>query len=554
MDTWMVAVAAGAGLIARHFKKCKQTGEQITPESSSNISLTNKPNSPKYPPDKKWPFRRSTKKDKSEVSQGVSDTEVTSTSEFDTVNGVISGNCEGSNVFSPSTIMSHIARSRLLLKNRRPIKPLTSLESCLMAQVETKEYISSPFASPSSQTTRPFLVTDGSKVINRYSGGSFIGSLNTIENDAMLNLCIGISFGILYSFMANRHEVEKLNRLLKQTENLVQDLEEELEMKDSLIMQELAIDDHKSQSPHNSEQSTDGNDKEYVVIHKTKDESFSKIEAELEMLELNMSSSTLERRISNLVEEYCQKENRLHVSLVVYRFRRLGRERTLQPCTEGFAGGYGGLPGKICGGGVIRKGEMLFWYRNEDGEFGSSSEIQITVQVSENTSQSSYSSTSPIFVSLLLDLCDQWHGKLLLIGTGTCLVQKVKLFDFIIAFDPKSLREAKQEDNNCDTQELWGLNANNYPRPAGTPFAPPQSNTPFSSSRPVAGAFRPASSPSTTPSFPSGPAVGSEVPGFRPMQTGRPTPPYGPPTTGPFQLHHSRHLHHLLDSPYCRQQ
>ncbi|KAI3783029.1 hypothetical protein L2E82_13091 [Cichorium intybus] len=83
---------------------------------------------------------------------------------------------------------------------------------------------------------------------------------------------------------------------------LVQDLEEELEMKDSLIMQELAIDDHKSQSPHNSEQSTDGNDKEYVVIQKTKDESFSKIEAELEMLELNMSSSTLERRISNLVE------------------------------------------------------------------------------------------------------------------------------------------------------------------------------------------------------------------------------------------------------------
>ncbi|KAI3514889.1 hypothetical protein L1887_13636 [Cichorium endivia] len=50
---------------------------------------------------------------------------------------------------------------------------------------------------------------------------------------------------------------------------------------------------------------------------------------------------------------------------------------------------------------------MLFWYRNEDGEFGSSSEIQITVQVSENTSQSSYSSTSPIFVFLRLDLCDQ---------------------------------------------------------------------------------------------------------------------------------------------------
>ncbi|KAL4572013.1 hypothetical protein LXL04_018781 [Taraxacum kok-saghyz] len=79
--------------------------------------------------------------------------------------------------------------------------------------------------------------------------------------------------------------------------------------------------------------------------------------------------------------------------------------------------------------------------------------------------------------------------------------------------------------------------ANNYPRPAATPFAPPQSNTPFSSSRPVANsAFRPTPPPNTPPSFPSGPVVGSEVPGFRPMQTAtRPTPPYGPPTTGPFQ-------------------
>ncbi|KAI3773054.1 hypothetical protein L6452_04252 [Arctium lappa] len=41
--------------------------------------------------------------------------------------------------------------------------------------------------------------------------------------------------------------------------------------------------------------------------------------------------------------------------------------------------------------------------------------------------------------------------------------------------------------------------------------------------------------PSTTPSLPSRPVVGSEVPGFRPMQTGRPTAPYGPPSTGPFQ-------------------
>ncbi|KAL2535702.1 Protein transport protein Sec24-like [Forsythia ovata] len=96
-----------------------------------------------------------------------------------------------------------------------------------------------------------------------------------------------------------------------------------------------------------------------------------------------------------------------------------------------------------------------------------------------------------------------------------------------------------------------------YPlRPAATPFAAPQSATPFVSSGPVVGseasAFRPAPPPSSqfpTPSFSSGPLVGSEAlgPGYRPPPPGRsneivrppPPPPSslsnGPPTAGPFQ-------------------
>ena len=38
-----------------------------------------------------------------------------------------------------------------------------------------------------------------------------------------------------------------MNDLLKQTENLVQDLQDELEMKDSLTVKELAIEDYGSQ-------------------------------------------------------------------------------------------------------------------------------------------------------------------------------------------------------------------------------------------------------------------------------------------------------------------
>ncbi|CAI9781212.1 unnamed protein product [Fraxinus pennsylvanica] len=92
-------------------------------------------------------------------------------------------------------------------------------------------------------------------------------------------------------------------------------------------------------------------------------------------------------------------------------------------------------------------------------------------------------------------------------------------------------------------------------RPAATPFAAPQSATPFVSSGPVVGseasAFRPAppSSQIPTPPFSSGPLVGLEAPapGYRPPSLGRsneivrppPPPPSslanGPPLTGPFQ-------------------
>lgn len=84
--------------------------------------------------------------------------------------------------------------------------------------------------------------------------------------------------------------------------------------------------------------------------------------------------------------------------------------------------------------------------------------------------------------------------------------------------------------------------SNSYLRPAATPFAAPQSTTPFLSSRPVVGSeaspFRPTSAPapmSTTPFQSSGPVVGSEAPGFRPTQPSPSPPSFGPPAVGPFQ-------------------
>lgn len=125
------------------------------------------------------------------------------------------------------------------------------------------------------------------------------------------------------SIIANKREIDKLRVLLKQSEHLVQDLQEELDMKDSMTVKELHNENYGSQDTcdHSSydkelnefspEKHVDNSPKIYSkeshhqkVEHSS--ESMSKIEAELEAelerLGLDMNASSLERKLSELVE------------------------------------------------------------------------------------------------------------------------------------------------------------------------------------------------------------------------------------------------------------
>lgn len=127
--------------------------------------------------------------------------------------------------------------------------------------------------------------------------------------------------GMIFSFWKNRKEMEKLNEFLRQSENLVQDLHEELEMKESLTVKELTTEDCESQDAHNDSSNNGAlqapsskgkldksltNYDEDCQSQKTEKESRSKIEAELEAelerLELSMNSSTLEGKLAQLKE------------------------------------------------------------------------------------------------------------------------------------------------------------------------------------------------------------------------------------------------------------
>lgn len=131
------------------------------------------------------------------------------------------------------------------------------------------------------------------------------------SHDGMVLFCLGISIGMIFSQISNKRKVDEMKDLLQQTENLVQDLQEELEMKDSLTVKELANEDYESQETHDHAFGSETNeDYELQDAHDQKAEEnlelMSKIEAELEAelerLELSMNSSCLERKLSHLVE------------------------------------------------------------------------------------------------------------------------------------------------------------------------------------------------------------------------------------------------------------
>ena len=129
----------------------------------------------------------------------------------------------------------------------------------------------------------------------------------------LLFFLLGINIGIMSTIVANKTKLDKLNAVLKQAKNLVQDLHEKLEKNDLFIVKELSNEGFESRGangisflnhkPNASLTEYDERDSDYQKAEHS--EAISQIEAELESelerLELNMKKSSLER-ISNYFE------------------------------------------------------------------------------------------------------------------------------------------------------------------------------------------------------------------------------------------------------------
>lgn len=283
MDLWLIAATAATGLVTKHLQNVSK-GKESFPEDFPHV----KPESPRCV-----------------VSSLVSDKKPNEENFEDCING------EDLDVFGVE-ICSDSFGNRAFLKRkqryRRLIKPFS------MNRLHREEHMLSPFPSPCVAVSRPLVVTDGAKVISKSSGDSIsqncgIPQLRKLEasglyvkrrggstsrtsdngigsKDAALLLCVGISIGIMSSFVANQTEVKKVKEELKETESLVKDSEDGVETKDS-----LTVDDDEL---HDGEKTAENS------------ESIGEIEAELvaelEMLQMNMNSSNIETQPSDVFE------------------------------------------------------------------------------------------------------------------------------------------------------------------------------------------------------------------------------------------------------------
>ncbi|XP_022137595.1 uncharacterized protein LOC111009000 [Momordica charantia] len=218
------------------------------------------------------------------------------------------------------------------------IKPLSSVEDCLVfresslslcetklpkgSNFDAKESVCGVSQPPFGSLTTSDIVSN--KTVKGWERNSRSSNKMVKREDSASKgapdesfiLYLGFFIGIIYSFLSSKREVYKLEELLKQTEYLVQDLQEELEMKDSLKLKELTHDNCESEYTFSnafSEKTEDGSSPKHVMDytvnfnteelyeHKAVEssESMSRIEAELEAelerLGLNINTQGVER-------------------------------------------------------------------------------------------------------------------------------------------------------------------------------------------------------------------------------------------------------------------
>ncbi|CAA0825551.1 Unknown protein [Striga hermonthica] len=337
MDLWVVAAAAGAGYIAKNIRNLSSDEKEYPAagpshmyshtttqsESTNFLQQLREKTCPLRRPERKIP-RHDSSKYFPEVSRvTISRNKEESTRLFDDCKTGLepkgSLNFDGSGKRGD---LRRVSKKKLSVSKKCSLcscGPVTSLGRCL----DENEGL---YSSVSSD--KPLFDTDLTQVVDGPGCSSAILGLEGCRDEptekdeskegpgTMLLFVTGMIIGILSATIAWKTEVDKLNKQLKQMQNLVEDLHEELDMKDTLLVKDITDEGYYLSAVNhdtplstkepiaspcgaevNKPEKNDGlkaNDR-YTENLELMSKIESELEAELEMLENNMKASSLER-------------------------------------------------------------------------------------------------------------------------------------------------------------------------------------------------------------------------------------------------------------------
>lgn len=198
MDFWLVAAVAGAGYLSKYW-------QSISQENKSSRLSSREPNFPELN-STGCPLRGLTNRprQRSNVASDITSSleELRGEDEFSfTVLNLQSGfsggideleEYESGNMLPPGLgngVTMNRSSLRTKMSHARSVKPVNSLESCLMAQLykergESKEYVLSSVPSPTTMNMRPLFITDGRRVIGKSSRNSCAVEESEISEEA----------------------------------------------------------------------------------------------------------------------------------------------------------------------------------------------------------------------------------------------------------------------------------------------------------------------------------------------------------------------------------
>ncbi|KAJ1402799.1 hypothetical protein SESBI_27790 [Sesbania bispinosa] len=199
MDLWVVAAAAGAGYLAKYWNKISRDGDSSYHLSSEGSYFEN-PESPNCPLSFLKQVRRGelgkdvSRRASDGKSSDVNSSDAPLSPYDDNFKDIDDGNEQSSDTgnhgfFLPDSSAKVVPGHKTFLRSKHfsgnISRPLNSLESCFIAQLykehaKMEEYVFSPLSSPST-TTRSFLVSNGSRIINRENDNSFNASFGSKE-------------------------------------------------------------------------------------------------------------------------------------------------------------------------------------------------------------------------------------------------------------------------------------------------------------------------------------------------------------------------------------